>query len=93
MKISASLLNELRDYYFKLKEADTTVEVKSAYRLSDSELEKISNQLSFIAKANIVNSVDEDILGGIIITYGTKRIDLSIKSQLETFKQIMYDSI
>ena len=61
------------------------VEVTSALRLEDQELERITSFLSSIIQKEVVATtvVDESILGGVVILMGDRLLDGSARSRLE----------
>lgn len=68
---------------------EVEAEVVSAYPLSDSQLIQLQERLSARegAKVLVNPKVDPDILGGLIITIGSKRIDSSIQTRLNSLAQ------
>ncbi len=74
-------------YNERFKLADITV--TSAQPLTDSIREQISAKMSqVIGKAvTITEKVDEGLIGGIIIDYGSRRYDGSVKSRLNELKK------
>lgn len=73
-------------YNERFKLADITV--TSAQPLTDSIREQISAKMSQIIGKNvtITEKVDEKLIGGIIIDYGSRRYDGSVKSRLNALK-------
>ncbi len=73
-------------YYDEYKLAEITV-ITSA-PLSDTLKEKITAKMSkVIGKTVSLNEkVDEKLIGGIVIDYGSKRYDGSVKSRLDALK-------
>lgn len=62
--------------------------VSSAVKLGDPELKEIRTWLMGLGYSDCVleNTVDSELIGGIVIQYGDKRIDGSMKKQLEKLK-------
>lgn len=71
------------------KEEDDSAEVISSYDLTDVEKEQISKILnSKLEKVSFVKfTTDRSILGGIIIKYKDKMLDLSLSSKLTKIKE------
>lgn len=70
----------------------TEVEFLSAYELSDSSLKFLIGKVKEMTGAKdlkIIKKVDKSILGGVVIKYGDKIFDASLKSRLEKFKEAM----
>ncbi len=67
------------------------VEITVAARLSDAELAEVRRLVGSALKKNAIvhQSVDESIIGGIILRVGDKLIDGSVKSQLHTLTRKM----
>jgi ATP synthase, F1 delta subunit len=69
-----------------------TVEVTSAVKLSDDQLEKIKNvcmKKFDLQKVDLEQTIDESIIGGVILKSNGKIIDTSISSQLKQIKEKM----
>ncbi len=66
----------------------TYVEVISAIELDSSTVKKIKKDLDRVSgfDVRIGNTVDDSIIGGIIIKIGEKVMDLSVKRRLEDIK-------
>lgn len=74
------------EYNERFKLADITV--TSAKPLSDALREQIAAKMSQIIgkTVTITEKVDENLIGGIIIDYGSRRYDGSVKSRLNALK-------
>ncbi len=74
------------EYNERFKLADITV--TSAQPLSDALREQIAGKMSQIIGKNvtIIEKVDENLIGGVIIDYGSRRYDGSVKSRLNALK-------
>lgn len=70
----------------RFKLADITV--TSAQPLTDALREQIAAKMSQIIgkKVTIIEKVDENLIGGVIIDYGSRRYDGSVKSRLNALK-------
>ena len=85
-KRSSYLYKVLVDTFSVLhqKQGNMTINIITAFELSDIFIEKIKFLLSkkFDSTIDINNTVDQSILGGIIITWDYKMLDLSVNSAL-----------
>ncbi len=70
----------------RFKLADITV--TSAQPLTDALREQIAAKMSQIIgkKVTIIEKVDENLIGGVVIDYGSRRYDGSVKSRLNALK-------
>ncbi len=94
MKIDPVLKEELAGY-LKQKIADVSkrVVIVAPYHLDDDELKAIEEKFSLLQKTQIIQEEDPSLLGGFIIKFGSKMIDLSIKSELQKLKTSIYEII
>ena len=94
MKIDPVLKDELEEYLKqKIAEEQKRVFIVAPYHLDESELNAIQGKFTLLQKAQIVQEEDKSLLGGFIIKFGSKMIDLSIKSELQKLKQSIYEII
>lgn len=70
---------------------EATAEVASAHALSDDQVEQLRQKLEAREgrKVKIRTSVDPELLGGLVVTIGSKRIDSSIRTRLNSLAQAM----
>ena len=70
----------------RFKLADITV--TSAQPLTDALREQIAAKMSQIIgkKVTLIEKVDENLIGGVIIDYGSRRYDGSVKARLSALK-------
>lgn len=71
--------------------SDSKALIVSAYQLSDDELKAIVDKFDELKGKEVANAVEPDLVGGFIIKFGSKLIDLSIASQLQSVKQKLYE--
>lgn len=67
------------------------VEVDSAHNLADASLKEIEKYISrkLDSKVELVTKENKNLLGGIVLNYQDKQIDLSLKNKLNRlFKQL-----
>lgn len=70
---------------------EVTAEVASAHPLSSAQLTQLEQKLKAREGRNIKlrASVDPDLLGGLVVTVGSKRIDSSIRTRLNSLAHAM----
>lgn len=70
---------------------EVTAQVTSAHPLSDTQLSTLKDKLTAREgrTVKLTSSVDPDLLGGLVVTIGSKRIDGSIKTRLNSLAQQM----
>ena len=89
-----SVLPEIIRAFFAIAAAargEATAEVASAHPLAEDQLEALRRKLEAREGRNvkIKASVDPDLLGGLVVTIGSKRIDSSIRTRLNSLAQAM----
>jgi F-type H+-transporting ATPase subunit delta len=70
---------------------EVTAQVTSAHPLSDSQVSDLEQKLKAREGRNvkITTNVDKDLLGGLVVTIGSKRIDSSIRTRLNSLAHAM----
>lgn len=70
---------------------EVTAEVTSAHALSETQLSALQQKLKAREGRNVKihSSVDPDLLGGLVVTIGSKRIDSSIRTRLNSLAHAM----
>ena len=70
---------------------ELSVEVTSAKALTKAQSENLSKMISArVGKTVKINAtVDEDIIGGLVVKVGSKMIDTSIQSKLNSLQNVM----
>lgn len=70
---------------------EVTAEVSSAHPLSKTQVTALQKKLEAREGLNvkIKTNVDPDLLGGLVVTIGSQRIDSSIRTRLNTLAQAM----
>jgi F-type H+-transporting ATPase subunit delta len=70
---------------------EVTAQVTSAHPLTDTQLAQLQQKLKAREGRNVSlrASVDPDLLGGLVVTVGSKRIDSSIRTRLNSLAQAM----
>ncbi len=70
---------------------EVTATVTSAHPLSDDQIASLKNKLTAREGRTVMLSadVDPDLLGGLVVTIGSQRIDASIRTRLNSLSQAM----
>ncbi|PIL17912.1 hypothetical protein P775_22410 [Puniceibacterium antarcticum] len=70
---------------------EVTAEVTSAIKLSDAQAKKLSETLKGqIGREVLIHAtVDESLIGGLVVKVGSKMIDTSIRSKLNSLQNVM----
>lgn len=70
---------------------EVTAEVTSAHTLTDAQIDQLKTKLTAREGRTVKLStkVDPDLLGGLVVTIGSKRIDGSIRTRLNSLAQAM----
>jgi len=70
---------------------EVTAEVTSAHPLTDAQVETLRQKLTAREgrTVKLTTGIDPDLLGGLVVTLGSKRIDASIRTRLNTLAQAM----
>ena len=70
---------------------EVTADVVSAQPLTDAQSDKLAASLkASVGKSVTINAtVDESLIGGLIVKVGSKMIDTSIRSQLNSLQNAM----
>ena len=89
---SVGVVGDVYDNYTRLVDiakGRQRVELTSAVELEDNQIEKIKVFVEGLVKKEVVihTSVDESILGGIVIQIGDQLLDGSTKTQLEGLRK------
>ncbi|AZI34596.1 ATP synthase subunit delta [Caenibius tardaugens NBRC 16725] len=74
-----------------VQRGEVTAEVASAHPLSDEQVSSLQEKLKAREGRNVKirTSVDPDLLGGLVVTIGSKRIDSSIRTRLNSLAHAM----
>lgn len=70
---------------------EVTARVTSAHPLSDEQLGALKTKLTAREGRTVMldSDVDPDLLGGLVVTIGSQRIDASIRTRLNSLSQAM----
>jgi F-type H+-transporting ATPase subunit delta len=67
------------------EEGELSVELTTAYELSDEEARTIVAQIEQRSgrKVEAIRTVDPDLIGGVVLQVGSRRVDASIRGRIE----------
>ena len=70
---------------------EVSAEVASAHALTDTQLDQLKAKLTAREgrTVKLTTKVDPDLLGGLVVTIGSKRIDGAIRTRLNSLSQAM----
>ncbi len=76
------------------KRGEIKAEIKSAKQLSETEINKITDELSnnFKSKIKLNYKYDQSLIGGLIVQVGSTMIDTSIKNKLQQIENKMIEA-
>lgn len=93
MKIDPEIVQELKKAYNTIRNSDGKVKVTAAHDMSDSEKKALVEKLPMLKNADITYEKDPSILAGVVITFGSKMIDLSLRNELTNLQHFIYERI
>ena len=73
------------------RRGEIRVHVRSAVELDDGQREQLSRAVADLTnkKATLMESVDSDLIGGVVLRIGDQRIDTSVASELRNLEKQM----
>ena len=91
-KNRAGQLREIHKEFERLvaaAERRLTVELTTAYELSDDDAQQILKQIEDASgrQVDATRSVDPDLIGGIVLQAGSMRVDASVRGRLERLRR------
>jgi len=91
-KNRAGQLREIRREFERLVAAEErrlTVDLTTAYELSDEEAQQIVKQIEEASgrPVDATRSVDPDLLGGLVLQAGSLRVDASVRGRLQRLRR------
>lgn len=85
MKLSKQIKEELQSYLKdRLGNREVRSQIIAPYALTDAEIKEIQSKVAMIRHSQVEVIVDETILAGVIIKHGSKLVDYSLKSKVES---------
>ncbi len=92
MKINPQLQSVLDKHFGKeLSSLSDRVTVISSYKMDREDLKSVLGRFPELEGKEAENVVDPDLLGGFVIRFGSKLIDLSLMTQLQSLQQKLYE--
>lgn len=92
MKINPQLKEELKKHLdSEIQKSKEEIIVYSPYMLEQNEIDSLLNCFPILKRNSVKNILDNSLIGGVIIQFGSKIIDLSIKTALHTFQKKLYE--
>ena len=96
-QVTSQLVADIFESFLKLclkERGEIKASLISSKELSQSELEKISKDLSNTMGSNLKfdYKVDKELIGGLKLQLGSFMIDTSIKNKLKKFEQAMIEN-
>jgi F-type H+-transporting ATPase subunit delta len=90
-----ALLESICERFFALKNEHLGIanaEIKTAFKLSEAQIDEIKNKLSAILnkKINISVKIDKEIIGGFVARVDDTVYDASVKHQLDIMRKELY---
>ena len=87
------ILKRFEEIYSE-KRGEIKAEIKSAKQLSETEINKITDELSnnFKSKIKLNYKYDQSLIGGLIVQVGSTMIDTSIKNKLQQIENKMIEA-
>ncbi|MFL2888723.1 MAG: ATP synthase F1 subunit delta [Candidatus Pelagibacter sp.] len=76
------------------KRGELKAELKSAKKLSEDEISKITDELTknFSSKIRLNYKHDESLIGGLVLQVGSTMVDTSIKNKLQSIENRMIEA-
>ena len=92
MKLNQDLQEILNKHFgSEMKNLQDQAIVFSAYDLTDAEKQEIALKFPQIRDKKLTHVVDDTLIGGFILTYGSKMIDLSLRGALQSLLRKLYE--
>jgi F0F1-type ATP synthase delta subunit len=92
MRINPQLKDELKKFLIeKIRSEKNRVSVVSGYNLNEEEKRMLKNKLKDLDWETAKFSIDPSLIAGIIITVGSRVIDLSLKGELQNLQNTIYE--
>lgn len=94
MIIDPKLKTDLKKYLLERINANKApkVVIKAPYMLDKADMDILKKNIHMLKKATIHKEVDQSILAGCIIQFGSQIIDLTLNSELQTLEHILYET-
>lgn len=86
MRINPNLKSRLKRQLIKTieDEKQNRIVIRTPYKLSDEQISRITKSMKASGKTEVVNEVDSDLIGGLVIEKGSKIFDASVKKNIDS---------
>lgn len=92
MKIDPSLKKDLKEYIAsRLADTKKDVTVLSASEMNEKLKKLLKERFPMLEHARIHYEIDTTLIAGVVIQFGSKIIDLSVRNELQNLQQRIYD--
>jgi len=95
MKIDPILKQEFKSFLQESKlhpEKKARVTIVAPYQLGEQEISMLKEKIPLLKHADITIEIDTSLLAGVIIKYGSRMIDISIRSELQKLQHTLYET-
>ncbi|CAN5174701.1 hypothetical protein BH09PAT2_BH09PAT2_11150 [soil metagenome] len=95
MKIDSTLKQEFKQFVHEAQKQHSTkpeVTIVAPYQLGEEELSLLKGKISLLKEAHIKTEVDASLLAGVIIKYGSRMIDITIRTELQKLQHTLYET-
>ena len=93
MKINPQLKEELKTHLNdQIQKEKERLLIMSAYTLSQKEIQAILSSFPELTTREYENVVDTSLMGGFVLRFGSKIVDLSIRTILQTFSKSIHET-
>lgn len=94
MRVDKKVKEDLKQYLeerLKTKKIPV-IKISAPYLLDKEDIGNLKKKISILEGVEIVPEIDKKIMGGCIIRFGSRIIDLTIDSELKTLANTLYET-
>lgn len=85
MRLTKQLKQDLKEYLKeRMHHPKSRAQIISACELSPDQIKSIKSRVEMVRDAEVDVVIDPEILAGVIVQYGSKRLDMSLRTRIET---------
>ena len=95
MNIDPALKNDLKNYVrdrIQNKSGKAYITIIAPYELGQEEIEMLKKKIPLLKDAHITVETDSSLMAGVVIKYGSRMIDLSLRSELQKLQHTLYET-
>lgn len=93
MKLKPEIKEDIKRFIReRLEEKQKEITITSPYSLSQEDIKEIIGYYPELESKKIRAIVDEKLIAGLIITQGTKVLDLSLKEKIKNLRKIVNET-